>query len=78
MFMDITESILDTKVILSRPTKRHIGSKSRKEIIYRYKKYIHKQFLIHQIYERANEIYSQVEGRNVTMELILNLNTLDK
>jgi hypothetical protein len=43
MFMDITESILDTKVTLSRPSKRQIGSKSKKDIIYRYKQYIHNQ-----------------------------------
>jgi stress response protein SCP2 len=70
--MDITESILDTKVILSRPTKRHIGLKSKKDIIYRYKQYIHNQFVIHQRYERANEIYSQAEGGKVK------LNRLDK
>jgi hypothetical protein len=35
MFLDVTESILDTKVILSRPTKSHIESKSKKDIIYK-------------------------------------------
>jgi hypothetical protein len=78
MFIDIAESILDTKVILSRPAKRHIGSKSKKEIIYKYKQYIHRQFETHRIYERANEIYRQAEGGEVTTELIPKLNNLDR
>jgi hypothetical protein len=51
LFMDISESILDTKVSLSRPTKRHIGSKSKQDTIYEYKNYIHRQFIIHRIYD---------------------------
>jgi hypothetical protein len=72
MFMDITENILDTKVNLSRPAKRHIGSKSTPVSIYNYKQYIHKQFLIHCIYERAKAIYELAESGNVTQELIQN------
>jgi hypothetical protein len=42
MLIDITESILDMKVTLPRPTKRHIGSKSKKDTICKYKQ-IHTQ-----------------------------------
>jgi hypothetical protein len=51
MFLDITEAILDTKVKLSRPTKRHIGSNRKPKTIYRYKQYIHKQF----VYNRSTK-----------------------
>jgi hypothetical protein len=51
LFMDISESILDTKVTLSRPTRRYIGSKSKQDTIYEYKNYIHRQFIIHRIYD---------------------------
>jgi hypothetical protein len=78
MFMDISEMILDTKVALSRPIKRHITSKSKEEIIYKYKQYVHKQFLIHRIYERAEEIKKATEQGKVTPELIKQLNILDQ
>jgi uncharacterized FAD-dependent dehydrogenase len=65
MFMDISESILDTKVILTQPNKRHIGSKNKPDTIYRYKQYIHRQFVTHRIYEQAEEIKEQMEdGKN--------------
>jgi hypothetical protein len=78
MFMDISESIIDTKVSLSRHEKRYIGSKSKPEIIYRYKQYIHKQFQIHRIYKQAEEIKKQAENGKTTIELIQRLNNLDK
>jgi exonuclease III len=78
MFIDITESILDTKVTLSKPTNRHIGSKSKKDTIYKYKQYIHHQFIIHRIYERSNEIKKLAAEGKVTQELLRKLNTLDK
>jgi hypothetical protein len=76
--MDISESILATKVTLSRPIKRHIGSNSKQGTIYRYKNYVHKQFIIHQIYERAKELYKQSTEGKVTPEIKQRLNTLDK
>jgi hypothetical protein len=39
LFLDITESILDTKVRLIQPMKRNIGTKSKQLIIYQYKHY---------------------------------------
>jgi cell division inhibitor SulA len=78
MFMDISETRLDTKVILSRPTKSYIGSKSKQDIIYQYNQYIHKQFLIHRIYERADEIKKETEQGTATAELIKKFNILDQ
>jgi hypothetical protein len=63
MFLDISESIVDTKVTLTQPTQSHIGCKSKSAIIYCYKTYIHKEFLIHHIYKRAKAIEN---GRNNT------------
>jgi hypothetical protein len=39
MFLDISESILDTEVTLTRPTRRYMGAKSKSVTIYRYKAY---------------------------------------
>jgi hypothetical protein len=66
------KNILDTKVT------RYIGSKIKQETIYEYKNYIHKQFIIHRIYERAEEIHRQSMEGKVTLELIQRLNILDK
>jgi hypothetical protein len=76
--MDIAETILDTKVNLSRPEKRYIGSKSKPGIIHKYKQYIRRQFQIHRIYERAEEIKTQAENGNIHIDLIQRLNNLDK
>jgi hypothetical protein len=57
VFMDILEIIPRTKVSYTRPTKCHIGSKNKPNIIYQYKQYIHKQYINHLIYERAKEIH---------------------
>jgi hypothetical protein len=78
MFLDISECILDTKVILSRPTKRYIGSKSKADIIYKYKNYIHRQFIRHRIYDRAAELKRLSDKGPVTPELIRQINNLDK
>jgi hypothetical protein len=78
LFVDISEAILDTKVRLTRPTRRHIGSKSKPSIIYRYKQYIHKQFLIHHIYERASEVQRLSKEEPITPELRKKINRLDK
>jgi hypothetical protein len=78
MFLDITESILDTKVKLSRPTKRHIGSKSKPKTIYGYKQYIHKQFVLQRIYGRAENIKNLAEQGPATPELEKRINNLDK
>jgi hypothetical protein len=78
MFMDISETILDTKVILSRPTKRYIGSKRKQDTIYKYKQYIHKQFSTHRIYEWADEIKKETEQGTATAESTKKLNILDQ
>jgi hypothetical protein len=78
MFIDITERILDTKVTLSRPTQRHIGSKSKKDTICKYKQYIHNQYVIHRIYERANEMQKLAEEGKVTQEHLQKLNRLER
>jgi hypothetical protein len=75
LFLDIRESILDTKVQLARPTQRQIGSKSKPITIYKYEQYIHKQFITHRIYERATEIMMLAKMSPVTPELILKINT---
>jgi hypothetical protein len=54
LFIDLDEAIIDNKVELKRPPKRHIGSKSKKEIIYKYKQEIHKQCLKHKIEHRGH------------------------
>jgi hypothetical protein len=78
LFIDITESILDTKVTLHRPTKRRIGSKSKPSMIFNYKQFIHKQFLTHRIYERAAEILQTSAAGPATKEIIKKINNLDK
>jgi hypothetical protein len=77
MFMDITESIIDTKISLAKPTKRYIGSKSKHEIIYKYKQYIHKQFTIHRIYTRAAVVSELAKAMKITPELQNQINQLD-
>jgi hypothetical protein len=77
LFMDISESIIDTKIYLLKPTKRYIGSKSKPHIIYKYKQYIHKQFLIHKIYERAEILSKIAEATPITQELLDKINRLD-
>lgn len=78
MFMDISDIILGTKVIPKRPAARHIGSKSKPNTIYKYKDHIHTQFVIHRIYERAEELFKCSDEEPVTEEYIIKLNNLDK
>jgi hypothetical protein len=78
MFLDITDAILDTKVTLQRPTRRHIGSKLKPDTIYRYKQYIPKQFIIHRIYVRAKELKNLSDSGPITPELRRRINALDK
>jgi hypothetical protein len=78
LFVDISEAILDIKVRLTRPARRHIGSKSKPSIIYHCKQHIHKQFLIHHIYERASEIQRLYKEGPITPEFREKINRLDK
>jgi hypothetical protein len=41
LFIDLNQNIVDKKVELVRPPERHIGTKCRKHIIYKYKQAIH-------------------------------------
>jgi hypothetical protein len=75
--MDITESILDTKINLAKPTKRHIRLKSKHDIIYNYKQYIHKQFIRHRIYTRAEIISNLSKVMKITPAIINQINNLD-
>jgi Reverse transcriptase (RNA-dependent DNA polymerase) len=78
LFIDLDETLLDTTVELKRPPKRYIGSKSKKQIISDYKQYIHKQFQIHRIYERAEELGNHAAFYSITEEYLQKLNRLDK
>jgi hypothetical protein len=76
-FIDLEDSIIDKKVELKRPPRRNIGSKCKKKIIYRYKQEIHRQFCIHRIHERAEELRNQATCNPITPELLEKLIRLD-
>jgi hypothetical protein len=44
-FIEFSEKIIDNKIELKRPDKRHIGSKSKKDAIYKYKQEVHLEFV---------------------------------
>jgi hypothetical protein len=58
LLRDILDTILGTKLKLTRPAKCHIGSKSKPNTIYKYKQYIDNQCNTHRIYDRAKELYT--------------------
>jgi hypothetical protein len=74
VFIDITSSLIDHKIELSRPATRHIGSKSKGKDIFNYKMEVHKQFNIHRIYDRIQELFSKslIEDNNTLFEYQLN------
>jgi hypothetical protein len=76
--MDISDTILGTKLKLTRPAQRHIGSKSKPNTIYKYKQYIDKQCNIHHIYVTAKEIYKLSTEVKAIADLIQKTNNLDK
>jgi hypothetical protein len=78
LFIDLHEAIIDNKVELKRPPKRHIGSKSKKEISYKYKQDIQNQCLKHKIYERAEDIGIQSAFSPLTPELNKKIISLDE
>jgi hypothetical protein len=78
LFIDLAESLIDNKVELTRPPKRNIGSKCKKQTIYNYKQTIHKQCEHHRIYERAEEIGIKSAFSPLTDELHRKLITLDE
>lgn len=57
LFLDFSNVLLDTKVVLKRPDSRYIGTKNEGIDIYNYKKYVHEQFNNHRIYEKSKNIY---------------------
>jgi ribonuclease HI len=76
MFIDISEELLDTKLDLKKPDKRHIGTKSSNLDIYQYKKYIDHQFKRHRIYEKTDDLLLQATIQPTSV-LELSINKLD-
>jgi hypothetical protein len=74
MFIDVSEELIDDKVELQKPTKRHIGTNSSGYDIFNYKKYIDNQFKIHRIYDKTNILVSSAIPIN---ELEAKLNKID-
>jgi hypothetical protein len=56
LFIDISKNLIDDKVELKQPAIRNIGSKCSGYEIYTYNQYIDKQFQIHKIYEKTNNL----------------------
>jgi hypothetical protein len=75
--MDITESIIDMKVYLTKPVKRHVGSKSKPYILYKDKQYIHKHFTNHKIFKRASILSKLAKSTPITQALLDKINSLD-
>ena len=81
-FIDLSEDMIDDKVLLTRPDKRLIGSKSDIEDIFIYKKTLNEKFIHHKIYEKSEQIFQEAmsKGYNEDIDLIpfrKNLNQLD-
>jgi hypothetical protein len=76
LFVDISEHIIDTKVELKQPTKRHIGTNNSGYEIYTYKKYIDKQFKNHKIYNKKEDL-KRISHNTTKREFENILNNLD-
>jgi hypothetical protein len=68
LFLDISHDLLDNKVELKRPEKRHIGTNNSGNYIYNYKKYIDKQFRHQNIYNISSNL--SIMKRNKTLQEI--------
>ena len=55
-FIDLSENMIDEKVLSTRPDKRLIGSKSSIEDIFQYKKNLNDKFIHHKMYEKCRNI----------------------
>jgi ribonuclease HI len=77
LFIDVSEELLDAKVELQKPKKRHIGTNCSGYEIYQYKKYIDKQFQIHQIYDKTNDL-QRISNHTTKRDFEKLLNALDK
>ena len=80
MFLDISNTLLDVKIQRQTPSQREIGSHSTMIHTLKYKEYILKQFLNHNIRDRTEVLYEQAnktaEARPRDFEK--NLNQVDK
>ena len=45
LFLDFSNTLLDTKVVLKKPESRYIGTKNDGIDIYNYKRYVHTHFI---------------------------------
>jgi hypothetical protein len=78
LFVDVENSILDNKFELKRPPRQSIGFSSPAKIIYQYKQYIQKQFIIHRIYKRAEILHALSGIDPIAPGQIISLNNFDK
>ena len=78
LFIDFDNNLIENHVEFTRPARRYIGSSSKSIAIFNYKKYVNKQFLTHNIYERATRFkvlsLSPLQNKN---EIAYLLNALD-
>jgi hypothetical protein len=72
-FYELSDKIIDNKIELKQPEKRQIGSKSKKEAIYRYKQEVHCEFTKQKIYQTVDIIVdlSHLNCEEVKMKRML-------
>jgi hypothetical protein len=58
LYLDLDESILDDKIELKRPSRRAIGSSSKPNELFEFKRHLDIQFSGHKIYDRAERVFN--------------------
>ncbi len=77
MFIDISDSIASGLIHPGQCEKRCIGSKSRPAQLQKYQNYINKQFLHHNIFQKAEVLYNQANNEVDQTKFAEELNKLD-
>ena len=77
LFLDFSNKLLDTKVILKKPDRRFIGTKNEGIDLYNYKQYVHRQFINHRIYDKSYSIFEMTHHQQKKEEVKQLIHSVD-